>query len=151
MKTSDATRPANCVVLPVTLIGFAIGLLTPLSAEPAGRTLQIRARSDANEGGIEVAVIDRAKLDERFFVDLAGLRLWTDSAEAHQQLRQQIENPASAMGVRNQVAKAIMENGVEPDRIPVKGTEGRTVGTDGMVLLEAGEFTRPGEFWATTG
>ena len=55
--------------------------------------------------------------------------------------------PAGALAVKGQVGAKIMETGVEPDVIPVRGDEGKKLCTEGMVLLEEGEFTRKGEYW----
>lgn len=132
----------------------AIVLLTSAftaAAEPAGKVLQVRATPGQNGPEIEVVAVDRAGIDKNLHVDLAGMRLWTNSAETLQLLLKPVANPASAIGVRSKVAKAILENGVEPDMIPVRGEEGMTLGTNGMVLLEGGEFTRAGEFWDSSG
>jgi formylglycine-generating enzyme required for sulfatase activity len=101
--------------------------------------------------GEQIEAIDRQKINKDLFVDLAGMRLWTDSAETAKQIRTRIAAPAAAVGLRSQVSKIITEIGVEPDMIPVRGDTGKAAGEEGMVRIEGGEFTRPGEFWDSSG
>ena len=117
-------------------------------AQPADRSLLFHA---TDGGQMTVAPVDRTGIDADLFVDLAGLRLWTDTAETRGRLRRRVADPAAALGIREQIGKAIMNHGVEPDMIPVHGEAGKAMGTEGMVLLEGGEFTRPGEFWDSSG
>lgn len=120
-------------------------------ANPGDRTLQLRTAE--NRDGLQVLVdaVGRSQLREKQFVDLAGLRLWVSTAESTQQLKRYVAAPAAALRVRQQVAAAIMETGVEPDMIPVQGETGQTLGTEDMVLLDGGEFTRTGEYWDSSG
>lgn len=137
----------------LTALVFAIAsgalALSSSAAEPSSEALQLRATT--SKDGFQVEAVDRSNINQTSYVDMAGLRLWTDNAESRRQLRGRIANPSAAIGIRGQVGAAIMENGVEPDTIPVRGEEGKKAGTDGMVLLEGGEFTRPGEFWDSSG
>ncbi len=135
------------------LVAFvsAAGMLDAVDAEPAGKALQLRAARATVGNQVEVVAVDRSQVDEGLYVDLAGLRLWTADAGSRQQLRRLLASPADAIDVRSRVGAAIMEHGVEPDVIPVRGEIGRRQATEGMVLLKGGEFTRPGEFWDSTG
>lgn len=120
-------------------------------ADLNGQTLQLRTA--ANRDGLQVLVdaVDRSQVREQQFLDLAGLRLWVDSAESAQKLKRYIAAPASAANVRQRVATAITESGVEPDMIPVRSIAEKLPNTDGMVLLDGGEFTRNGEYWDSSG
>jgi len=115
------------------------------------RALLLRATSSPNGPQIEVDVVDRSQLNTGIFLDMAGLRLWIDTAESQQRVRNVVANPASALSVTEKVGAAIMASGVEPDTIPVKGEEGRKSGTEGMILLEGGELTRTGAFYDSSG
>ena len=145
MNNHRITLSGAARLLAVSL--FLTGILSA-ETEPKNRALQFRVAAEAN---LEVIAVDHASIDEKLFVDMAGLRLWTDNADSRQQLLRRVANPATAIGLRRLVSMAITENGVEPDRIPVTGEEGKTAGVEGMILLEAGEFTRPGEFWDSSG
>lgn len=133
----------------------ALGCMAlPIASGAAGRAekaLQLRLSPGSNENQVEVAAVDRSKTDETLYVDLAGLRLWIDSAESRNRLLSLVASPATAIEVRNRVSKAITELGVEPDMIPIRGEAGKALGTDGMVLLKGGHFSRTGEFWDSTG
>ena len=121
------------------------------AAAPENQTLQLRAMPNRDGLQIDAVPVDRSQVREQVFVDLAGLRLWVDTSESTQQLKRHIAAPTAAVHVRQQIATAIMETGVEPDMIPVQGEIGQTLGTEGMVLLDEGEFTRTGEYWDSSG
>ncbi len=120
-------------------------------ADRGNRALQLHAVSGSSDLQITVAVVDRSRLDETRFVDMAGLRLWVADAAALRKLREMASRPAGALAIRQQVARKILESGVEPDRIPVRGQEGRKLGTTNMVLIQGGEYVRPGEFYDSSG
>jgi formylglycine-generating enzyme required for sulfatase activity len=118
---------------------------------PAGKALLLRATSGANGPQVQIDVVDRAEVVTTLFADMAGMRLWVDHAEPHKLLQARIADPAGALAVKGQIGAKIMESGVEPDMIPVQGEEGKKLGTEEMIRLEGGEFTRPGVFWDSSG
>jgi formylglycine-generating enzyme required for sulfatase activity len=145
-----------------TLAIFAATFLTGLSltvaaeepkepAKPDGPTLQLRAQQSPDGSQVVVDAVDRTKVNEKQFVDMIGLRLWVDNADSLQRLRAFVSTPGAALAVKQKLGASIMETGVEPDMIPVHGEEGKKLKTDGMVLLEKGEFTRSGEYWDSSG
>ncbi|MEO2018286.1 MAG: SUMF1/EgtB/PvdO family nonheme iron enzyme [Fuerstiella sp.] len=101
---------------------------------------------------ITINAAERSSVNQDLFVDVAGVRLYADSADTRKRLRYHISNPAAARNlVANQMNVTLRETGVEPEMIPVHGDEGQKSDTDEMVLLAGGEFTRTGEFWDSTG
>ena len=100
---------------------------------------------------VQVTVVPRAKINKDLYVDMVGLRLWTDSPESAKRIRAAIATPSAALLVKQQLGAKLMETGVEPDMIPVRGEEGRKLGTEGMVQLKGGEFTRTGEYYDSSG
>jgi formylglycine-generating enzyme required for sulfatase activity len=149
VKTNhQAHRGAKGVALKLTAWLFIAG--THISgAEPSDRTLRLCATNGSDS--LQVEAVERGKIDEKLFADLVGLRLWTDNAKLRQQLLKRIADPVTALGIREELVKAIMEFGVEPDTIPVGGKKGKEMGVEGMVLLKGGEFSRPGKFWDSSG
>lgn len=122
------------------------------SATTSDRTYVGRVTASPNGPQITIDVVDRSKINRDLYVDAAGVRLWVDSAESRQRIRTMIANPSTARNlVTSQMNVTLRESGVEPDMIPVRGEAGRQAGTEGMVLIEGGEFTRTGEFWDSTG
>ena len=109
------------------------------------------AKPGPNGPQVQVDVVDRSKINKDLYVDVVGLRLWADNAESHKLLRSQVANPIAAQRIRQQLTVKIMENGVEPDTIPVRGEEGRKMATEAMVLIKGGEYTRAGEYWDSSG
>ncbi|MBM3892569.1 MAG: formylglycine-generating enzyme family protein, partial [Verrucomicrobia bacterium] len=104
------------------------------------------------DGTIGISAVDRAQVKPNLFVDLAGLRLWVDKAESLQRLRTRVADPAAAYRlVLASLTEKIRETGIEPDTVPVRGDEGKKMGTEGMVLIEGGEFTRTGKFYDSSG
>lgn len=116
-----------------------------------GKALLLRATPSPNGTQVQVDVVDRSKINKSLFLDMAGLRLWIDTAESRQRIRSLVANPSSALSVTENVGRQIMVSGVEPDVIPVRGDEGKQTGTEGMVLLAGGEFTRPGKYYDSSG
>ena len=127
-----------------------LGAHQSIAAQPE-RTIQLRI---AKNGGqkVEVVVQNRAAINKRLFVDTTGLRLWVAQADSLSKIRSWVANPAFARRlVVEQLDAKLRETGVQPDMIPVRGEEGRNLGTENMVSLPAGEFERKGEFWDSTG
>lgn len=121
-------------------------------AAPADQTYLARITPSPNGPQITIDVVERSKINQDLFVDVAGVRLYVDSAESWQRLRNKVSDPVAARRlVGTQMDVMLRETGVEPDTIPVRGDAGKEAGTDGMVLLKSGEFTRTGEFWDSTG
>ncbi|MFH1922789.1 MAG: SUMF1/EgtB/PvdO family nonheme iron enzyme, partial [Planctomycetota bacterium] len=50
---------------------------------------------------------------------------------------------------RNLLGRRYAETGIEPDRIPVNRQAGKKLGTEGMVLIEGGEYVRPGHYYTS--
>ncbi|MDA0283689.1 MAG: SUMF1/EgtB/PvdO family nonheme iron enzyme [Planctomycetota bacterium] len=123
-----------------------------VATAPSDRTYLGRVIAGPNGPQITIDVVDRSKIKSDLYVDAAGLRLWVESPESRQRIQAMVSNPAVARNlVTNQMNVTLEENGVEPDTIPVRGKEGQLAGTEGMILIEGGEFTRTGEFWDSTG
>jgi len=139
----------NAIPCPRLFLWF---FTTSLSlAAPAEQALQLSA-SAGGEPKIVIADRPRSEINDKLFVDIAGLRLWVDNAASLGKLRSWLASPAFARRlVVEQLDAKLRETGVQPDMIPVRGQEGRKPGTEGMVLLPAGEFERVGRFWDSTG
>ena len=133
----------------VILWPFHVSADQPSSA--SDKALQLRATRSPNGPQISVEVVERSKINSSLYLDMAGLRLWIDTAESRQRVRNVVANPAAALSVTEKVGRAIMDSGVEPDVIPVKGEEGRKAETEGMIRLEGGEYTRTGSFYDSSG
>lgn len=116
-----------------------------------GKALLLRTTRSPNGPQVQVDVVDRSKVNKSLFLDMAGLRLWIDTAESRQHIRNFVANPSLALSVTENVGRQIMASGVEPDVVPVRGDAGKQTGTEGMVLLAGGEFTRPGKFYDSSG
>lgn len=141
-------------MLVIMLVAFQLVSATEpeASATLSDRTYLARVTAGPNGPLITIDVVDRSKINPDLYVDVAGVRIWVESAESRQRIRTMVANPAVARNlVTNQMNVTLRENGVEPDMIPVRGKEGQLAGTEGMVLVEGGEFTRTGEFWDSTG
>lgn len=141
----------------LVLIVLALVMPAPLvlsddSSKPnADQVLLLRAAPTPNGPRVEVDVVERAQINMSLYLDMAGLRLWIETAESQQRIRNIVANRSAALSVIEKVGAKTMASGVEPDVIPVKGDAGKQLGTDEMVLLEGGEFTRPGTFYDSSG
>jgi len=97
-----------------------------------------------------IKVTDRAKVDQSLYFDIEGLRLYVSSRECLQTFRQlpaeSSERITSGYLIRNLLGRRHAEIGIEPDRIPVRGSTGKKFGTSGMVLIRGGEYVRPGHY-----
>lgn len=119
--------------------------------KPAGKD-QTYFLSAAPDGAVQVNVVPSKEVKPGLYVDLAGLRLWVDNADSLKRIRAKIADPAAAFHfVQGSLFEKLRETGIEPDMIPVRGEEDKKLGAEGMVLLEAGEFTRTGEFNDSSG
>lgn len=106
----------------------------------------------ANDASMDLQIIDRAEVKKDHFVDVAGLRLWVTNGDSLQRIRRKIADPAAALHlIQGVLAEKMRQTGVEPDMIPVRGQDGKKLGTLGMVLIAGGEFTRTGEFYDSSG
>ncbi|MBI5757451.1 MAG: SUMF1/EgtB/PvdO family nonheme iron enzyme, partial [Planctomycetales bacterium] len=123
----------------------------PKSAtEPTKQTYLLSCVS--GDAPIGLMIVDRADFKQELAVDIAGVRLWVDNAESLQRIRNRVSNAAAARRlVADDVDKKLRETGLLPDATPVRGEEGKKLGTENMVRIKAGEFTRPGEFWDSSG
>ena len=122
-----------------------------LTVDPPVKALLLHATSGSKGPKIEIDLVDRSEINQNLYLDVIGLRLWMDNTESHKVLRSHISKPTVALGVRQQLTTKIMESGVEPDSIPVQGDGGKKMGTEKMVHLKGGEFTRKGEYWDSSG
>jgi len=66
-----------------------------------------------------------------------------------QALHKILDHKAAQLIVRNLLLWRSGETGIERDRIPVRGSEGRKLGTGGMVLLAGGEYVRSGHYYTS--
>ena len=124
---------------------------SPKSAtEPTKQTYLLSCPS--GDAAIAIKIVDRANIKQELSVDIAGLRLWVDNAESLHRIHNRISNAAAARRlVADDVDKKLRETGILPDATPVRGEGGIKLGTENMVRIKAGEFTRPGEFWDSSG
>ncbi len=100
-----------------------------------------------------IQVVDRSKIDASLYLDINGLRLFVSSPECLKAF-QQLAPPSSDKItldylVRNLLLRRYSETGVEPERIPVHGMEGKKLGTKGMVFIKGGEYIRPGHYYTS--
>jgi len=100
-----------------------------------------------------IKVTDRADVDQSLYLDIEGLRLYVSSREC---LKTFSELPAesseritSGYLIRNLLGRRHAETGIEPDRIPVRGSADKKLGTTGMVLIKGGEYVRPGHYYTS--
>ncbi len=135
------------------------GLAGGLPAEPSQAQEKSKAGADQTyqlslgpDGAVQVNIVARKEVKPGLYVDLAGLRLWVDNAAALPRIRVRLADPGLASRLVHQsLDEKLCKIGIEPDMIPVRGDEGKKLGTDGMALIAAGEFTRTGEFYDSTG
>lgn len=124
---------------------------TPQAMPPVGKNVYLLSHS-GEEKPVTISVVERSAVNPDLYVDVAGLRLWAADAESQRRIRAQIADPAAAERlVQTSVAEKLRETGIEPDVVPVQGKEGKKSKIDGMVLLKEGEFTRPGEYYDSSG
>ena len=115
------------------------------------RQFLLNATSGPSGPKIQIDVVDHSKINRDLYLDLIGLRLWVDNAESHKLLHSHIGKITVPLEIRQQLTIKIMEHGIEPDMIPVRGEEGKKMGSDDMVFLKGGEFMRGGEYWDSSG
>jgi len=100
-----------------------------------------------------IQVVERSQVQDSLFLDTQGLRLYVASPECLQELsqlpRESDDRITPDYLVRNLLLRRYSETGIAPDRIPVRGAEGRKLGTGGMVLLPGGEYVRPGHYYTS--
>ncbi len=122
------------------------------SATPPSKENTYLLSCAADGTAIEINVVERGAVKQNVSVDVAGLRLWVDNAESQRRIRARIADPAAASRlVLASLTAKLRETGIEPDMVPVRGEEGKKMGRDGMVLLEAGEYVRPGVYYDSSG
>jgi len=119
------------------------------SVQPAEKTFVAHAAPHPQLGVVvRLEIADRDQVNKRFYVDIAGLRVYVASGESQKLLRQWLSDKWHAQDfVTDMLSKRQAETGVEPEAIPVRGEEGKRAGTEGMVLLKGGEYFRPGEYF----
>ena len=100
-----------------------------------------------------IQVVDRSKVDESQFVDVSGVRLYTDSAECRElfgSLPQQSESGLTMSWlVSHLLGRRYAETGVEPEMIPINNSIAKTCGTTGMVQIKPGDFERKGHYFTS--
>ena len=116
--------------------------------DPKAKALLLRASENSQ---VVVDVVERSKVNKDLYVDIIGLRLWVENDQALKVIRSHVSKVTGALNVRRRLAEKIMEVGIEPDMIPVRGDAGKRQGKDNMALIAGGEYTRAGEFWDSTG
>ena len=100
-----------------------------------------------------IKVTDLAHVDQSVYLDIESLRLYVSSREClkrFEQLPQESgEHVTSGYLIRNLLGRRYAETGIEPDRIPVRGSASQELGTSGMVLIKGGEYVRPGHYYTS--
>lgn len=100
-----------------------------------------------------IQVVERDQVNPSLFLDTEGLRLYGSSSEClkiYQQLPlESRERITLAYLGRNLLLRRYSETGIEPDRIPVRGEEGKKMGTKNMVFIKGGEYVRPGHYYTS--
>jgi len=100
-----------------------------------------------------IKVADRAKVDQSLYLDIEGLRLHMSSRKCLKTFKElpaeSSERITSGYFIRNLLGRRYTETGIEPDRIPVRGSVGKMLGTSGMVLIDGGEYVRPGHYYTS--
>lgn len=139
------------IVLAMGLAGLHAGHAQDEAVPRAGgRTYLLTC--PAGDARVDIQAVDRAQVEKQLFVDVAGVRLWVADPDTLGRIRARIADPATAYRlVLASVTEKLRETGIEPDPVPVRGEEGKKLGTEGMVLIEGGEFTRPGEYYDSSG
>lgn len=145
------SRTGIAVVVLVTSVGIVQAENPEKTGDANKKALLVRSTPSPDGSQVAVDVVGRSKINNDLFVDMAGLRLWVEDGNVRRRLRAIVAKPGGALAVRGQVARKIMQAGVEPDMIPVRGDEGRKLGTKNMVLIKGGEYTRPGIYWDASG
>jgi formylglycine-generating enzyme required for sulfatase activity len=134
-------------------------LITPLTrgaptleakVNHSDKAMMLRTDPKDKETRVVIEIVDRSNINKERYLDLAGIRLWTDD-QATKRLLELIVSGSRSLDLKHQVGAKLMETGVQPDMIPVRGKEGQKLGEEGMVLLEGGEFTRPGKYYDSSG
>jgi len=151
VKVSGKDLDAADILETLRRAGFNGTVVPQAPKQPAGKD-QTYLLSAAPDGAVKVSVVPRNEVKPGLFIDLAGLRLWVDNDDSLKRIRVRITDPVLALNlVQSAVDEKLRETGALPDMIPVRGEEGKKRGTEGMVLIAAGEFTRKGEYYDSTG
>ena len=150
-------RHRTAVEMALLLACFLMASSSVVRAEPPKKETEPTKQTyllscPSGDAAIEIKIANRADIKQELLVDIAGVRLWVDNAESLQRIRNRVSNAAAARRlVADDVDKKLRETGILPDTTPVRGEEGKKLGTENMVRIKAGEFTRPGEFWDSSG
>ncbi len=100
-----------------------------------------------------IKVADRDNVNQSLYLDIEGVRLYASSRECLKTFKQlpqeDSERITSGYLIRNLLGRRHAETGIEPDRIPVRGSAGKKLVTNGMVLIEGGEYVRPGHYYTS--
>lgn len=105
------------------------------------------------KAGQLIKVADCDRVDQSLYLDIEGLRLYVSSRECLKTFSQLpaecSDRITSGYLIRNLLGRRHAETGIEPERIPVRGSAGKKLGTTGMVLIEGGEYIRPGHYYTS--
>jgi len=105
------------------------------------------------KAGQLIKVADRDTVDPSLYVDMEGLRLHVSNRAcrtAFEQLPLESgERITSGYFIRNLLGRRYAETGIEPDRVPVTRQAGKKHGIEGMVLIQGGEYVRPGHYYTS--
>ena len=105
------------------------------------------------KAGQLIKIADRAKVGQSLSLDIEGLRLYVPTRECLKTFEElppeSSERITSGYLIRNLLGRRCAETGIEPDRIPVRGSAGKKLGSSGMVLIEGGEYVRPGHYYTS--
>lgn len=103
------------------------------------------------KSGKLIQAVERDKVDRELFLETCGLRLFVSSPQCLETLKrlplQSEEQLTLAYLVRNLLLRRQEKANIEPERIPVRGSLGKKLGTRGMVLMKAGEYVRSGQYY----
>ncbi len=144
---SKSASPRSCVTVALAVVMAASGL----GAAHAGPATYLLSQTAA-DAPVEIAVVPRDQINDKLFMDVAGVRLWVRDAESLARIRSRIADPAAAHHlIQPGVADKLRETGIEPDLIPVRGDKGKALPSDLMVPLPAGEFERTGHYFDSSG
>ena len=93
-----------------------------------------------------IRVVPRSQIDPSVYIDFEGLRLYADGARCRRVWRARI---TASYHIRTLLQWMYEKTGIEPDRIPVRGELSKKLGTNNMVLIQGGEFIRPGHYYTS--
>ena len=94
-----------------------------------------------------IRVVDRSQVNPAWHVDVGGARLYCDSEATYRWYQESLPKLPRYF-FRSLLHRARANSGVECEQVPVRGEEGKKMGTREMVLIEGGEYLRPGRYFS---